>query len=231
MPAEMLDSTDAILNHVEPRSFLVATWEGGGNMPPVLSIIRKLISRGHNVRMIGDSCQRAEAEEAGASFSAWQRVAPRPDKSAEFDPIKDWEVKSPPELLGRLRDRLFIGPALAYARDVLEELQRFPADAVLTSEMLLGVMVGAEAAGVPCVALCSNVYLYPLPGVPPFGPGFQPRRGLLGLMRDTAVCENCQCPFSGRERARLMPPAKNSGYHHSGIHSNRSHVWRNVASF
>ena len=132
-------------------------------------------------------CQRAEAEEAGASFSAWRRVAARPDKSAEFDPIKDWEVKSPPELLGRLRDRLFIGPALAYARDVLEELERFPADAVLTSEMLLGVMVGAETAGVPCVALCSNVYLYPLPGVPPFGPGFQPRKGLIGFVRDTAV--------------------------------------------
>jgi MGT family glycosyltransferase len=86
-----------------------------------------------------------------------------------------------------LRDRLFIGTALAYARDVMEELERFPADAVLTSEMLLGVMVGAEAAGVPCVALCSNVYLYPLPGVPPFGPGFHPRGGLFGFLRDAAV--------------------------------------------
>ena len=89
--------------------------------------------------------------------------------------------------MGRLRDRMFVGPSLAYARDVLRELQRMPADAVITSEMLLGVMAGAEAAGVPCVGLAANVFLFPQPGVPPFGPGFQPARNALERARDWLV--------------------------------------------
>src|SRR5262249_35107643 len=111
----------------------------------------------------------------------------RSDKSAESDPIKDWEVRSPLVLLGRLRDRLFVGPALAYAQDLLEELERFPADALVTSEMLLGVMAAAESAGAPCVGLSANIYLYPLPGVPPFGPGLQPAKGLPGRLRHALV--------------------------------------------
>jgi hypothetical protein len=39
-------------------------------------------------------------------------------------------------MIGRLRERLFIGPSLAYAEDVLNELKQFPADVVVASEML-----------------------------------------------------------------------------------------------
>jgi UDP:flavonoid glycosyltransferase YjiC (YdhE family) len=169
------------------RRFLFAHWEGGGNTPPMLAIVRRLVARGHEVRVLSDLCNQAEVESAGASFASWTRIPRRSDKSAESDPIKDWEVRSPLVLLGRLRDRLFVGPALAYAQDLLEELARFPADAVVTSEMLLGVMAAAESAGTPCVGLSANIYLYPLPGVPPFGPGLQPAKGLPGHLRDALV--------------------------------------------
>jgi MGT family glycosyltransferase len=169
------------------RSFLFAHWEGGGNTPPMLAVVRRLLARGHAVRAMSDPCNREEIEAAGASFSPWTRAPHRPDKSADTDLLRDWEVKSPPALIGRLRDRLFIGPALAYAQDLLDELVRFPADVVVTSEMLLGPMMGAEAAGIPCVALSANVYLFPLPGVPPFGPGFQPATSALGRLRDWAI--------------------------------------------
>jgi MGT family glycosyltransferase len=82
---------------------------------------------------------------------------------------------------------MFVGPSLAYAEDVLDELTRFPADVIVTSEMLLGVMAGAEAAGIPCIALSANVYLFPLPGVPPFGPGLQPATNVLGRLRDWLI--------------------------------------------
>src|SRR5262249_13744044 len=127
------------------------------------------------------------AETTGASFAPWSRAPRRPDKSVETDLIRDWEVKSPPAMIGRLRDRLMIGPALAYAQDVLEQLERFPADVVVTSEMLLGVMAAPEAAARPWVVLSANVYLFPLPGVPPFGPGLQPATHALGRLRDWAI--------------------------------------------
>src|SRR5262245_31033525 len=169
------------------RRFLFAHWEGGGNTPPMLAIVRRLVARGHEVRVLSDLCNQTEVESAGASFASWTRIPRRSDKSAESDPIKDWEVRSPLVLLRRLRDRLFVGPALAYAQDLLEERERFPANAVVTNEMLLGVMAAAESAGAPCVGLSANIYLYPLPGVPPFGPGLQLAKGLPGRLRDALV--------------------------------------------
>jgi MGT family glycosyltransferase len=187
VPVSLNDTPRSALTVAQPRAFLFAHWEGGGNTPPMLSIVRRLLARGHSVRVMSDPCNRAEVEATGASFSSWTRAPRRPDKSPDTDPLRDWEVKSPATLLGRLRDRMFVGPSLAYAQDVLDELKRFPADVVVTSEMLLGVMAGAEAAGLPCVALSANVYLFPLPGVPPFGPGLQPATNALGRLRDWAV--------------------------------------------
>jgi UDP:flavonoid glycosyltransferase YjiC (YdhE family) len=169
------------------KRFLFAHFEGGGNTPPMLAIVRRLVARGHKVRVLSDFCNQTEVESEGASFTFWTGLPRRLDKSPDLDPIKDWEVSSPLALLVRVRDRLLVGPALAYARDLLQELEHFPANTVVTSEMLLGVMAAAESAAVPCVALSPNICLFPLPGVPPFGPGFQPARGLPGRMRDALV--------------------------------------------
>jgi UDP:flavonoid glycosyltransferase YjiC (YdhE family) len=179
----------------------------------MLAIVRRLVARGHEVRVLSDLCNQTEVESTGASFASWTRLPLRADKSAESDPVKDWEVSSPLAVLGRLRDRLFVGPALAYAQDLLEELERFPANAVVTSEMLLGVMAAAESVGAPCVGMAANIYLYPLPGVPPFGPGLQPAKGLPGRLRDTLVRNftlriigRGTVAFNATRRALGLPP-------------------------
>ena len=153
----------------------------------MLAVVRRLLARGHEVRVMSDPCNREEVLAAGASFVPWTRAPHRADKSTDTDPIRDWEVKSPPAMIGRLRDRMFVGPSLAYAEDVLDELKQFPADVVVSSEMLLGAMAAAEAAKVPCVGLSANVYLFPRPGVPPFGPGLMPATSVFGRLRDWIV--------------------------------------------
>ena len=169
------------------RSFLFTHWEGGGNTPPVFALVRRLLARGHRVHVLSDLCHRAEVEALGASFGAWTGVPSRPDKSAQYDPLRDYEATSPIDLLARLRDKMFVGPAAAYARDVLDSLHRVDADVIVTSEMQLGAMAAAESAHLPCVVLSPNIYLLPRPGVPPFGPGFQPLGGPIGALRDWMV--------------------------------------------
>jgi MGT family glycosyltransferase len=169
------------------HSFLFTHWEGGGNTPPVFALVRRLVGRGHRVHVLSDSCHRGEVEALGASFAAWTGVPPRPDKSARYDPLRDYEAKSPVDLLGRLRDKMFVGPAGAYARDVLDALQHIDADAIVASEMQLGAMAAAESAHLPCAVLSPNIYLLPRRGVPPFGPGFQPLAGPVGAVRDWIV--------------------------------------------
>jgi hypothetical protein len=35
-----------------PKRFLFVFWEGGGNVPPQLGLVRRLVSRGHEVRVL-----------------------------------------------------------------------------------------------------------------------------------------------------------------------------------
>jgi MGT family glycosyltransferase len=157
-------------------NFLFATWEGGGSVGPALTVARKLVARGHRVRVMSDRANRPEAQAAGAAFVPWTRAPSRPDRSRDSDVFRDWEVETPQEQISRVLHRIMTGPALAYAEDVVEELRRESADLVVTSEMLFGVMVGCEALGQRHALLTANISLFPLAGVPPMGPGLLPPR-------------------------------------------------------
>jgi UDP:flavonoid glycosyltransferase YjiC (YdhE family) len=56
----------------------------------------------------------------------------------------------------------------------LAELARASAHAVVTCDLLFGPMIAAEVAKTPLALLCPNISLFPLPGVPPLGPGLSP---------------------------------------------------------
>jgi MGT family glycosyltransferase len=157
-------------------SFLLTTWEGGGNMTPVRESARKLLARGHRVRVMSDECNRAEFEAVGATFISWRRAPNRTDRSRESQACQDWAAATPQEgLMAAIREN-WSNPALAYAQDVIEELRRESADLVATCELLFGVMAGCESIGQPFVNLCPNISLTPLPGIPPMGPGLPPAR-------------------------------------------------------
>lgn len=155
-------------------AFLFCTWEGGGNVPPMLVVARKPVARGHDVRVMSDLANRPEIEAVGATFVSWTEAPSRPDKSRANDIVRDWDAPDPVEGIGRVIDNVICGPALAYARDVLAEHARAPADVVISSDLIMGPMAAAEAAGVPLAVLSANVSLFPVPGIPPMGPGLLP---------------------------------------------------------
>src|SRR5215472_9419440 len=160
----------------KPMNFLFTMWEGGGNVTPVLEVVRKLVARGHRVRVMAEECNRPESEATGATFIAWNRAPSRKDRSPESQACNDWAAATPQEgLLLTIKD-IWCGPSLLYAQDLLEELQRYPAELVVTTEFLFGVMAGCESVGQRFVTLSSNISLAPLPGVPPIGPGLAPAR-------------------------------------------------------
>jgi MGT family glycosyltransferase len=177
------------------REFLFTTWQGGGNVPPALTVATRLLARGHRVRVMSDACDRAAAEAAGA------------------DVLRDWEAASPPEVFARLRDAIMCGPALAYARDVLDELARRPADLVVSSELMLGPLVACEARRQPAALLAANLSLLPIPGVPPFGAGFLPARDAAEARLHAEVAAGAGALFDGglpavnaARRALGLPP-------------------------
>ena len=169
----------------KPMNFLFTTAHMGGNVSPILPILRRLAERGHGVRLMSDDVNREDADAVGAEFAGWKRAPNRPSKSREFDP-PDWSVSDREGL--RMVAGFLAGTALPYAADTREELQRKPADLVVNFDMLLGPSLGCESLGQKLALLSTQISFFPLKGIPPFGSG-------LGVARNPAALEE-------QERAR-----------------------------
>jgi MGT family glycosyltransferase len=170
-----------------PKRFLFVDWEGGGNLPPALTVARHLVARGHHVRFLGEPCNRQEIEATGSAFVSFVHAPHRDNKLPESDFIRDWEARTPFEAFARTRERLMFGQASAYAQDVLDELAAHPADAVAVDFPLFGALVGAEHAHVPTAVLNTTIYRLPAPGLPPTGLGLLPAAGPFARVRDTVL--------------------------------------------
>ncbi|HJZ49856.1 MAG TPA: glycosyltransferase [Roseiflexaceae bacterium] len=169
----------------QPRTYLFVLWEGGGNVPPMLGLARRLVECGHTVRVISDPCNEREALAAGATFVPYTSAPHRHDKRAASTIVNDYAAASPGAALRVWLDAIACGPALAYAQDVLAELERQPADVVVVNELLFGGLFAAEKAGVPCAMVIPGTYNLPAPGMPPIG--MLPLSGPVGWLRDRLV--------------------------------------------
>ncbi|HET6964750.1 MAG TPA: glycosyltransferase, partial [Acidimicrobiales bacterium] len=165
--------------------YLFVVWEGGGNVPPQLGIVRRLVERKHQVRVLADPCLKADIESVGAEMVSFSRAPHRLDRSPASDFVRDWEARTPIGEFARTRDRAMIGPAGEYAADVLAEIDRDRPDALVADWLLFGAALAGEAARVPTAMICHNPYMVPGPGKPAPGLGFGPRNGPTGRLRDS----------------------------------------------
>lgn len=156
-----------------PMNFLFATADLGGNISPVMPIVRQLRERGHLVRVMSEGSVRAEAEAAGARFVGWSRAPNKATRAREAE-LPDWD--KPVEEGLRMVAQFLGETALAYAEDTIEELRREPADLVVCFDMLLGPMLGCDALGQNLALLGTMISFFPLPGMPPLGSAMPPAR-------------------------------------------------------
>lgn len=167
-----------------PRHYLFALVDGGGTVPPEVGAARRLVERGHRVTVLAEDSMRDEVAASGATFRPWVDAPNRASRRPDDDHLRDWECSTPIQLFKRVLDVQFVGPAPAYARDLLAAVADDRPDLVVSSFFALGAMVGAEAAGLPFDVLSPNTYLFPADGMPPVGLGLRPAAGPLGRGRD-----------------------------------------------
>jgi UDP-glucoronosyl and UDP-glucosyl transferase len=139
------------------------------------------------VRVLGTEGLRSRFESAGADFRPYRYAPDNDTRSAATDLVREWEARTPLGMFARVRDRVMFGPAREFCRDVLEELDREPADLVAVDTLIPSALSGAEAAGCPSVLLMHGPYMMPRPDAPPPGTGFMPAHGPLGRWRDRTV--------------------------------------------
>lgn len=164
--------------------YLFTTWDGGGNVAPELAVAKRLVARGHSVRVLADPTVEAEARGAGCEFSAWTTAPHRTSRAREQDIVRDYETKTPFEMIARYMRDFFAEPAPRWIADTLAVLDRHDADVLVTDFGVPSPLIVAEARGLASAVVLPNIWLYPTPGIPPLGPGFMPATGPLGRMRD-----------------------------------------------
>lgn len=176
-------------------SILAGIFQGGGNIPLILPILKELIARGHIVRVMAGPGVRGSRlsvsssllrrlDEMGAAIVSFREPDVHPLDDSGFSQrglIGSWTPSSFRSVPHEARTTVW---APTWALNVSTELRREKADLVLADFVLLGALIAAEAAKIPHVALMHTVYPWPASGVPPYGPGLAPRAGPLGFVRD-----------------------------------------------
>jgi UDP:flavonoid glycosyltransferase YjiC (YdhE family) len=122
--------------------FLVTTWDGGGNVPPVLRIAQELRDRGHEVRVLGHAEQERRFASAGLDFTAYAHAMPFSRVAASDDPLLFFRVFTDG------------GPG----RDTAALLDAWPADVLVGDCLMFGTLQAAQARGVPTAAVFHSLW-------------------------------------------------------------------------
>lgn len=167
--------------------FLFTTFEGGGHVAPALLMARLVQESGHQVLVVSDEANRGVAQAEGLGFAPWFTAPNRQAGGQADDPLKDWRRHWPPAVVKAVCDAVMTGPAADYAADTAHYITEFKPDLVVSNELLLGVMVAAEALKTPCALLTANLWSYPgRTSLPPFGPGWPVARNRFEQHRQDA---------------------------------------------
>lgn len=123
---------------------LMVTWDGGGNLPPLLAVGAELRERGHDVRFLGHPQQAARiADIEGFAFAPYRHATP-------------WSRTAPREPLAPFVTFVDGGAGT----DVVDALAEEPADVAVVDCLMLGALQAAQLAGVPTVALVHGFYAF-----------------------------------------------------------------------
>jgi MGT family glycosyltransferase len=195
----------------ESKRFLFVTWDGGGNVPPELSVARRLVARGHAVHVLADPTLEAQVRASGCTFSPWVSAPHKKGPGREHDVFKDYEIASPLKMIDAYMQSFLAEPAPRWVADTSRELAARPADAVVVDFALPAALIAAQKLKLPTATLMPNIWIIPTPGIPPLGPGFLPARSWLGRARDAILRRLMERVF---QRAL---PALNAARTHSGL--------------
>ena len=106
-------------------NYLFALIDGGGAVPPALSVAGALVRNGHDVRVLGDP---VAAGRGRGRRRASHRLDDRPSVATSEARMPTSSPTGRPArrsgAMARTRDGFLVGPAAEYARDTLDELAR-----------------------------------------------------------------------------------------------------------
>ena len=129
-----------------PRRFLFATWDGAGNLPPILALVEAFARRGHEAHVLGHDVQSAQIEAAGAAF-------------VRFETARQWD-QGQPSFLGDDPVSAFLAFNGAARDDFISVARRLDPATVLVDCMLPNALAAAKSEGWKSIALVHALYSF-----------------------------------------------------------------------
>ncbi|CAN5166703.1 hypothetical protein BH09ACT5_BH09ACT5_03750 [soil metagenome] len=123
---------------------LIVTWDGGGNLPPMLGIARALADRGDRVRVLGHEVQRTAIAAAGLDFTPIRRG-------------RDYVSANPRGTVDGVLGLAALFADRGIGVDALAMLADEPADVVLVDCLLWGATDELAGADVPVVSVVHSI--------------------------------------------------------------------------
>ena len=126
--------------------YLMVAWDGAGNLVSTTAVAYALSERGHDVRLLGHRSIDTRVGAHGWRFQPFKHTF-------DLDSTKAFDVDAE---MQRALGALWLNGAVG--RDVMEELEREPADGLVVDCLLAAGLSAGHAAGVPTVALFHTPY-------------------------------------------------------------------------
>lgn len=190
------------------ENVLFVTIDGGGNLPPVLSLAKDLSERGHQISILSEPCMEQLISSLGYTFIPFQQYFTRKDRRE--DVFKDWNAS--PANNPVLKNIVF-GPVKTVVEETLAAIRKTGARLLVADMLLPTALIAAEASNIPGVLAFHMPEYFPGPNRGPGMFGLKPGEGSLGKFRDTILTRlfhiklNGFLPSINETRATLsLPP-------------------------
>jgi len=161
------------------KSYLFVTIDGGGNIPPVLGLAKRLLEKGHKVYVLTEPCLEAPVKTMGLGYFSFKKHYTRTNRKEDI--CKDWNAKP---FEKPVFENIIFGPAQIAIEETIQVLKATPADVLVVDCLLPPVLIAGEVMDIPRVLLFHMPEYLPGPNRPPGVMGLLPGIGVLGKMRD-----------------------------------------------
>ncbi|MDF0529341.1 glycosyltransferase [Tsukamurella sp. 8F] len=158
---------------------LAYTAVGRGHLYPMMPLLLELRARGHVVHVRTIASEVHTLASFGLDASAL-------DPRIESVPSDDASATNPVQAFAHGME-MFARRAVFEAPDLDAAVAAYSPDLLVVDANAWGAMAGAEACRLPWACFSASPIPIRSPGLPPFGPGLAPARGISGRARDVLV--------------------------------------------
>jgi MGT family glycosyltransferase len=158
---------------------LFITIDGGGNLPPVLGLAKRLAKAGHIIWVLSEPCMEELILSMNFNYLPFNNYFTRKDRTEDiFKDAKVSNMKAP------VLDNIVFGPAQLVVEESMEAIRISQADMLVADCLLPTAISAAEACRIPGILAFHMPEYLPGSNRPPGMFGLKPGKGVLGRSRD-----------------------------------------------